>query len=97
MEQLIRRRGSQALLAGLKNNQVLETITTFSRFRVSKELQYYTHLNKAGRCMLKDPNSLPMNVWPLVLDRVNSQKWEDFQKSSVLYTLLREGPAAIAT
>jgi Ran GTPase-activating protein (RanGAP) involved in mRNA processing and transport len=89
--------GARALLAGLKKNVVLEIITTFSRFRVAKELHYYTHLNRAGRCMLKDPNSLPMNVWPLVLDRVNSQDWEDFQKASVLYTLLREGPAAVAT
>eukprot|EP00339_Tiarina_fusa_P014051 CAMPEP_0117036472 /NCGR_PEP_ID=MMETSP0472-20121206/25836_1 /TAXON_ID=693140 ORGANISM="Tiarina fusus, Strain LIS" /NCGR_SAMPLE_ID=MMETSP0472 /ASSEMBLY_ACC=CAM_ASM_000603 /LENGTH=415 /DNA_ID=CAMNT_0004746243 /DNA_START=82 /DNA_END=1325 /DNA_ORIENTATION=+ len=89
--------GSRALLAGLKQNMVLENITTFSRFRVTKELNYYANLNKAGRCKLLDPNSLPLNVWPLVLGRVNSQDWAEFQKSSVLYTLLREGPAAIAT
>ena len=27
----------------------------------------------------------------------NDQNWEDFQKCSVLYALLREGPAAIST
>jgi Ran GTPase-activating protein (RanGAP) involved in mRNA processing and transport len=87
--------GARAILAGLKSNLVLEEITTFSRFRCSDEIRYYTHLNKAGRKILKDTNSVPMSLWPIILERVNKQTWEATEKASVIYTLFREGPGIV--
>jgi Ran GTPase-activating protein (RanGAP) involved in mRNA processing and transport len=86
--------GARAILAGLKSNLVLEEITTFSRFRCSEEIQYYTRLNRIGRRVLKDTNGVPISLWPLILARVNEQHWGTSEKASILYTLLREGPAA---
>jgi Ran GTPase-activating protein (RanGAP) involved in mRNA processing and transport len=87
--------GAGAILAGLRSNSALEEITTFSRFRCSDDIQYYTHLNKAGRRVLKDTNGVALPLWPLILGRVNAQRsWETGEKASILYALLREGPAA---
>lgn len=84
--------GARAILAGLKQNFILEDVTTFSRFRCSDEIQYYAFLNKAGRKILKDDtNNVPMSLWPLVLERVNNQAWDTTEKASVIYTLFREG------
>ena len=109
--------------------------------------QYYTHLNRSGRYLLREdgqqqqPSSssyydqqrqqeynnngggvenqfdhhqhhhddednnttsnnkgrVPLALWPIVLGRVNEQHWSTQQSASVLYTLLKEGPAIIAS
>jgi hypothetical protein len=137
-------RGAQALLEGLQNqNMTLHSVTTFSGFPCTKGIQYYTHLNRAGRYLLREDGKqpyhndydqqpeyrnggggdnqfyhhnddedssssssssnnnkkgrVPLALWPIVLGRVNEQHWSTQQSSSVLYTLLKEGPAIIAS
>mmetsp|Transcript_26973 Transcript_26973/g.47607 ORF Transcript_26973/g.47607 Transcript_26973/m.47607 type:complete len:454 (-) Transcript_26973:506-1867(-) len=120
-------RGAQALLEGLRHqNTILQSITTFSRYPCTADIQYFTHLNRAGRHLLREEDHyqdlaldesmstadyfynnyagnrgnkgrVPLALWPFVLGRVNEQRWSKRETASVLYTLLKEGPAVITS
>ena len=40
--------------------------------------------------------NVPLALWSIVLGRVNDQQWTVSETASVMYTLLREGPALTA-
>jgi hypothetical protein len=54
-------------------------------------------------CEVSDENNsadtynrrVPLTLWPAVLARVNNQRWTTSETASVLYTLLKEGPAVV--
>jgi Ran GTPase-activating protein (RanGAP) involved in mRNA processing and transport len=84
--------GARAILEGVRSNLVLEEISTFSKFSCSDKIQYYTHLNKSGRRILQNTNSVPLPLWSEILGRVNQQEWGTGEKASVFFHFLREGP-----
>jgi Ran GTPase-activating protein (RanGAP) involved in mRNA processing and transport len=84
--------GARAILEGVQSNLILEEISTFSKFSCSDKIQYYTHLNKSGRRILLNTNSVPLPLWSKILGRVNQQEWGTGEKASVFFTFLREGP-----
>jgi Leucine Rich repeat len=68
-----RGKGATALALGMKDNVVLEHLTTFSKFTAGDTIQFYCHLNQAGRRILRhvDANAVPASLWPHILNRVN--------------------------
>ena len=66
------------------------------------EIQHFKDLNKSGRILLgKDPSSVPLSLWPLVLERANgllfaarnaSQLEQDARRANAIFHLL-QGPA----
>ena len=50
-------------------------------------------LNDGGKILLSERfKSIPLSVWPIVLERVNQRKGY-YRSTNVLYHLLRNGPA----
>jgi hypothetical protein len=68
-----RGKGAYALAVGMKHNVILEKLTTFSKFTGGDTIQFYCHLNQAGRRILRhgDANAVPASLWPHILNRVN--------------------------
>ena len=87
-------RGARALTEGMKTNVVCESIVTFNKFYSSKQLEFYLHLNQAGRRILRheNVNSVPLSLWPLLLSRINLRSdWDKNEMASSIYGLLLEG------
>ena len=87
-------RGARALTEGMKTNVICQSIVTFNKFYASKQLEFYLHLNQAGRRILRheNVNSVPLSLWPLLLSRINLRSdWDKSEMASSIYGLLLEG------
>lgn len=86
-----------AIISALKENSELERLDLDGKFDETKA--YYLGLNKGGRRLLQSENSIPLGLWPLVLERTNRLP---FSRSlphahlDVLYNLVK-GPALFQT
>ena len=92
--------GAEQLLTAMKKNAEMEQLAIDRHLQYFDEIQFYTTLNKAGRRLLgTKPNSVPLSLWSLVLDRcqrVISNNHHMFRerrigKADVLFYLLH-GP-----
>jgi hypothetical protein len=89
-------KGATLIRDGMRSNHVLEEISTFSKILCTDEIQFYAHLNKAGKSkILQASNRVPFSLWPVILDRVNQQDWSVREVADVHYCLLREGPVLL--
>ena len=89
-------RGARALAEGMKTNVVCENIVTFNKFYACRQLEFYIHLNQAGRRIFRheNANSIPLSLWPVLLARTNQRfctDWDKSETASAIYGLLLEG------
>lgn len=96
--------GARELLNGMAQNMELCDLHLFRKFKCSEQIQYFTNINRGGRKLLQgSPNGVPMALWPMVLERVNTMKLpmrrkdeeNDIARIDMLYCLLR-GPVLFA-
>jgi hypothetical protein len=66
--------GANHLLNGLTKNNELHTLNLFRRFKCSHQIQHFTTMNQGGRKLLESKNSIPVGLWPSVLERANRMK-----------------------
>jgi hypothetical protein len=83
----------EELIAALEHNMELERLDLDGTYHELKS--FYLGLNKGGRRLLLNPNSAPLALWPLVLERASKLTFgrtRPFAHLDVLYCLVR-GPA----
>jgi hypothetical protein len=85
--------GASSLLEALKRHTNLETLHGCHGCDCSTELSHLTHLNRAGRRLWTSSANAPLGLWPLVLEQVDrtNPTWNEDDKASVLYSMLRLG------
>ena len=88
---------SSALVKILEVHPELNVIASSDFWRWTAEDSSIRHLmdiNRAGRVLLKDNDSIPLSVWPLVLARLNP-RWGRLGGLNGMYYLLRRGPVLL--
>ena len=79
------------LVVAVKHNFVLEDVNIRSMFTesiwdlIQRDLDYYARLNRCGRHLVRstDKDSVPLSLWPLVLERANKIYWGTTTGSAV--------------
>jgi hypothetical protein len=68
--------GAEALLSAMLTNTEVHTLNLFHQFRtVCDKIDFIGHFNRVGRRLLhRQPNEVPMGLWPLLLERGNTVK-----------------------
>ena len=68
--------GASALLDGLRNNVELHHLNVDSKLSetISREIDHYSRLNRAGRRILRRANDLPTQIWTNFYSRISSDK-----------------------
>lgn len=65
-----------ALLEGLLENFSVESLSARECSPLlAKSVHYQCNLNRAGRRILATPNSVPIGLWPLILERAGNDKY----------------------
>jgi Leucine-rich repeat (LRR) protein len=96
---LTTRKGASHLLKILQDNAQLSRVRIgTSEQPSSREIEHYLDFNQAGRVLLGQDHSVPLSLWPVVLERANKmfQHSEDDdrerKRANVVFLLL-QGPA----
>lgn len=83
--------GAKALLTAIRGNLDMLVLNMDYNSCTYEEIQFYTHLNQAGRALLKEDRLNPA-IWPLVLERTRevSQKSRGIcTNADLIFELLR--------
>lgn len=66
--------GAEALLTAMSMNTDVHTLSLFQQFKtVSDKIDFLGHFNRVGRRLLhRQPNEVPISLWPLLLERANT-------------------------
>jgi hypothetical protein len=93
--------GANSLLDALRRNMYLEQLL-LPRDKgkpfddIQRKTEYFLALNKGGRRILLESNNVPMGLWPLIFERVNTVRLNSLSakkaQANVIYFLL-QGPA----
>ena len=88
--------GAEKILEGLKKNYIIEDLNMNRGFPVANQICFYLALNKVGRRIVHnsgEDQSVVLGLWPLILARANKQGYTIDLCASVLFHMLRRGPA----
>jgi hypothetical protein len=98
---LTTREGASHLLKILRDNAQLSAVRLGSSEQPSSpEIEHLLDFNQAGRVLLGQGHSVPLSLWPVVLERANqmfkySRDGDRERKRANVVFLLLQGPALI--
>jgi hypothetical protein len=87
---------AKPLCDAMQQNTSVEYLDSLLFLPEATMLRYYTTVNRGGRRLLKNSDSVPLGLWPSILERAGRIKYyvqnEPQARADAIYCLLKNGP-----